>query len=429
MQETKNKRVVTGVGLLFALYIISWQCYTGKDIRLLLYGGYAIVCSLTFIKLMFSGYGTTIQLPKPAERLFLFSIFCASSTLWAINSSGAINESIFIFACVIMVILLSNYFIRLGNVDILFMTIILMGIAMATVVIIREGGLGAFYERATISAEIQARYGIRVGGDVFNANALGMCCGYSSVLLLFFAIFYKKWYCYVLMIIPLVALIASASKKAIILLVIGFMMVVYYSLKQRRDFQKYAKIFFGGIVLVFILRFVLSMDIMYTVTRRMETFLNMFNSDNTASVDNSSSIRFSLITEGIKQFFKTPFFGLGMSGSVNLNRSKLNFPAYSHCDYVEHLVNGGLIGFLLYYSVFIMLIKDYVILMKKDDDPKLILSFIFMILFLAMNFACVTYYIEMTTYLYFILWISQIEIKKRELAEKEKTDNMVIDNE
>ena len=75
MEERKNKRVVTGVTLLLMIYITSWLCFTGDDVRILLYGGYAIVCGLTFLKLMFSGYGTSLFLPKPAERLFLFSIF------------------------------------------------------------------------------------------------------------------------------------------------------------------------------------------------------------------------------------------------------------------------------------------------------------------------------------------------------------------
>ena len=201
MEQTNNKRIVTGVSLLFMLYIVIWRSYIGNNVRIILYGGYGIVCGLTFIKLMFSGYGTSLYLPKPVERLFLFSIFCASSTLWAINTSGAISESIFIFACVIMVILLTNYFIRLGNVDMLFTTIILTGIAMAVVVVVKEGGLGAFYEAATRSAAVEAIYGTRVGGDIYNANGVGIMCSYSATLLFFFGVFYKKRYCFLIMII------------------------------------------------------------------------------------------------------------------------------------------------------------------------------------------------------------------------------------
>lgn len=416
MEETKNKRIVTGVSLLFMIYIVALRCYTGAENRIILYGGYVIVCGLTFLKLMLSGYGTSLYMPDAAKRLFLFSVYCGSSTLWAINTSGAIGESIFIFACVIMVILLTNYFIRLGNVDMLFTTIMVMGIAMAAVVIIKEGGIGAFYESATLESESD----VRVGGEVFNANTIGMVCAYSSIFLFFFAIFYKKRYCYLLMLIPAVASIASASRKSIILLVLGFLMVLYYSQKKQKNIQKYLKVLVGFFVGIIVFRYILSTDIMRSVSKRMEMFLNLFDFDGGVSTDTSTSKRLNMIVVGLRHFLNAPFLGSGMAGSYILNASKLHFSTYSHCDYVEHLVNGGIVGFLLYYSVFIMLIKDYLLFMKKDDDPKVTLSFIMMILFLFMNIACVTYYKEITTYLYFILWISQLEIKKRELDNNSK---------
>ena len=52
--------------------------------------------------------------------------------------------------------------------------------------------------------------------------------------------------------------------------------------------------------------------------------------------------------------------------------------------------------------------------MRKDDDGRLVIAYIILLLVLIENISAVTYYNSIATYLFFILWTSQIEIKKEE---------------
>lgn len=423
MEQTKsNGSGITWVGLLFMIYITAWKSYTGDSVQMLLYGGYALVCVVTLLAILFYQKGTGIIMSKYMNRIFLFALFCVSSILWATDMELAIDTSIFIVVCIAMTILLSNYYIRLGNVNMLFLTIVVIGIVLSVKVIANEGGLGAFFDSATRSAEQELKYGERVGGELFNANIIGLSCAYSTIVLFGYALYYKKRYCYVLMFFLIVILIASASRKAILLLVVGACMTIYYHQKEQKNIQKYFKILIGVVLAIVLLRVVLSLKIMYTISQRIESFFDFFSGNTSAGNHSSTGLRYEMIRIGIKQFLYRPFLGIGVGNSQVLNAIKLNFRTYSHNDYIEHLVNGGIVGFVLYYSMFWMMIKDYIKLLKEDKDPQIVISFIIMIMLLVSNIACVTYYIDMGTYIFFILWFSQLEIKKRQ-----KQPEMVID--
>ena len=68
--------------------------------------------------------------------------------------------------------------------------------------------------------------------------------------------------------------------------------------------------------------------------------------------------------------------------------------------------------------------------MKKDNDSRLVISYVILLLVLIENVSAVTYYNSMATYLFFTLWTAQIEIKREEViaVETDKENSGQTDN-
>ena len=424
MEKRKN---ISSVGIMLLLYITLWSC---NNNAIILYGGYGLLMFFTISKLFFSEKGAVIEMYTSTKQLFIFMCFCFASIFWANSAKLAFEKAIFIFACVLLVIVMTNYFVRKKSIDILLFTIAAMGIVMAAYVIFSEGGLSGFYQKATSSIGASNVNAARVGGDINNQNFIGIQCAYSAVVLFYYGMFEKRAVAYIVALIPSVVTVASGSKTAFITLVIGVLLIMYYNQKRQHNIQKYLKVLIGVIILGIVIRLILSLDIMYTISKRLELFFSGVFGTGVSRSDASTNLRLNMIIVGLKQFFQTPVLGIGLGNAAVLNAVKLNFPAYSHCDYVEHLVNGGFIGFLLYYRIFVYFVKNYSILLKRNSDSRNVISFITLILLLIQNMSDVSYYNSITTYLFFILWTAQIEIKREEAiaGETNKENSGQTDN-
>ena len=206
--------------------------------------------------------------------------------------------------------------------------------------------------------------------------------------------------------------IASGSRKALLLIIGGIALVIYCRISKIDRGRIYIKIILSVIITFIVICLLMSLDIFSTAVGRFEQFMNLFR--NAKEADGSSGVRAEMIIVGLKNYWNEPVLGYGLGNSRIINMSEMGMIAYSHNDYVELLLNGGLIGFIIYYGMIVALFKEYIKLMKSNpDNTDVRLSFYILILFLIMNFAAVTYYGNIMTYVYLILWISHLEIMKR----------------
>lgn len=72
-------------------------------------------------------------------------------------------------------------------------------------------------------------------------------------------------------------------------------------------------------------------------------------------VDSSTIKRSNLRALGIEWFLKHPFAGIGIANPHILTNQYYAFDAYLHDNFVELLCGGGIIGFSLYYSMYVYL--------------------------------------------------------------------------
>ena len=119
-----------------------------------------------------------------------------------------------------------------------------------------------------------------------------------------------------------------------------------------------------------------------TITTRMEDFLEIVTGKGQG--DASTQTRLDMILDGWNVFKERIVVGYGANNYKNVTRYKV----YSHNNFVEILVDFGLIGFALYYLIYFHCFKK---LRKGKSDAEKALFSIFLVRFI-MEIALVTYY-------------------------------------
>ena len=373
--------------------------------------GFVGLMGITLFKIVTWKDNKKIIVPIYCFILLNFAAYNYISKMWAWNPYLVDNQIVLLLAGVITCLIMTNYFIKRESVNTMLYTIALTGIVVSIYTIFTYGGLSEFYQAATQEMS-------RLGGKVNNENIIGMSAAYSVVMLLYYAMYKNKKINYIFMILPAIVMAASGSRKALLIAIIGVILLVYFKNKKSHGVAKFMKMIYWGLITYVVLKFVLSLEIFSTVNTRMEMLFNMFSGEN-ASGGASADTRKNMIEIGLQQFEETPLFGIGLYNSVLACLYRMGYTGYLHNDYVELLVNGGLVGFVLYYSVLFALLIKHIKLMKVFDDSEIIISFIILVTFLIMNVAYVSYYGIMNTYMYLTLWISTVEIYKRRKIKNE----------
>lgn len=408
MEKTTPKKRMSFIGFLLMAYFSLIAC---KNTQLHLYGGFIVLCGAIIIDRLFSKERTKIIFPTSCKWYYYFVIYCFFSRIWAWEPYYVSNLSKQLIAMLLLVIIPTSYFIKVKKPEDVLKALAGVGIILAIYVIIKEGGISTFYQHATTGNN-------RIGGGIINVNDIGMNGAVSTVILLYYGFLKKKRSCLLLSVIPFMAFAGSGSRKSILLLIVGLLVSIVLSQKNKNSMIKFLKIIAFVIVGLIVFRFIMSLDIMATINERWEGLIATLTGDS-INADKSSIARKKMIEIGWQQFLKTPFLGIGLGNSTMLNGQRLGIWSYSHNDYIENLVNGGVIGFLIYYGNLLYIGIRHLKLMKIKKDSDLIISFTMYIIYLVMSAGCVTYYANLQGCLYYVLWITTIEVKKLEFIKEE----------
>jgi len=409
MDNTLPKRRITITGLLLMTYFSLIAC---KNSQLNIYGGCIALVGSIFVEKLFSSDRLKITFPTSCKCLYYFTVFCFFSRFWAWELYFVQNLSKQLIAVFLLITIAVGYFIKIKNPSIVIAAVACVGVVLSCYVIYVEGGLIAFYNSATSGTD-------RIGGEVTNVNNIGMAGALSTVILAYYGIVQKKRRYIPLAIIPFMAAAASGSRKSLLLLGIGIILIVLLSQKDRQGVVKFLKIMVWLCVGFVAFKMIMSLEIMGTVKMRWDGLIASLTGES-LNADTSADTRMLMIKRGWSQFLKDPLIGIGLGNSKEFYWRNYGSYMYLHNDYIEHLVNGGIVGFSLYYGNLVYIFVRHVKLMKINKDPEIIMSFIILVLFFIMNTACVTYYDSLQTALYFILWITTIEVKKIEFSQLEQ---------
>lgn len=253
--------------------------------------------------------------------------------------------------------------------------------------------------------------GDRIDNDVLNANSIGMISAYSAIIS-FYYIQYEGFSRWNIMLLPSILMIfVSGSRKAFIIVFIGiFLFLLLKSINSKNCFNRLIKIW-GVIVSIIVVIYVSSkLPIFQSIIRR---FLTMIKTLSYATIDSASTYtRIKLINLGIKIFKEHPILGIGIDNATELVAGLFYKDYYYlHNNYIELLADGGIIGFGIYYFIYVIL---FIKLWKNRDftSGEFNIVCVLFILRLIIDFGMVSYEGKLTYFFLLIFYLKANEFEK-----------------
>ena len=326
-------------------------------------------------------------------HVLLFALFCYASCLWAWRPSAAIGKGTTIVEILICMSVLYFHYAKQDTVSELVDAVMWAGYVIT---------IYTFLYIGVSTIRMIAASGDRLVSAYTNINEIGIAVAISVVFTVHNVLFItRKIQMKHLFIIPEIILVGlSGSRKTLLLVGIGIALFVLIRYRSRRLLNTIIYWAILGVIIVVLFRLLLSLPIFSAVNERMSGLFSLITGK--GETDSSSVKRAAYIQIGLEQFFRTPITGIGIGSSGALLQQYYGRDTYLHNNFAELLAGGGIIGFLIYYSIHIHLLYDYV-KCRRVSDPYLVLCVVFLLVQLIMEYGMVSYYSK-TTYFYFLIF-------------------------
>ncbi len=281
--------------------------------------------------------------------------------------------------------------------------------------------IGGFVGIAIVFANQYNLIGIkRLGGDLY-----GSYVQFGNVIIItLYSIIWKicqkdmskrkKTEYILLMIIGFFAAMLSGTRKAL------FLPIVFYMIMQlinpTKSFgKKTTFLLVMGVVCIFGIYFTINNEFLYSIIgNRIDTLISSITG---GTMQDGSYAERMMFKELAKQMIKEkPIFGYGLHGFAYMNYIKNGILVYAHDTFLEILSCLGIIGFILYFRVYFIIIKNAKYMYKEIKKNRIALFFIVYSLITFLMEPYTMSYISQATVL-LLACISQyaIDIKKKEV--------------
>lgn len=316
--------------------------------------------------------------------MLVFWTFCTISLTWTIGINNTKNMIMTLLYNLVCNFLIINLLYEDQNrIQIIFKTIIFSSIILFINVAAKYGMF--FYAN-----------GARGGREgIESANLIGMIAAISAVLSIYF--FKEKGTRYkIIYVITTILncgiLILSASRKAILFLLIPLM--IYYIMNSKNVLKMLKNIVIALVIFVIAYLLIMNTPVLYNIIgNRIEGMINGFIDSDEA--DASTGLRLKMIEWGLEWFEDKPWFGHGLDTYRNLlGRKGTTFGAegvYAHNNYIELLVDVGIVGTAIYYLIYIVILKKSIKTIKERNTLGMFMIGI-LIAFLINDYGMVSYY-------------------------------------
>ena len=355
------------------------------------------VCSV-FVMALSDGKKIRLRWNKYYSFMLTFIVFSFLSCIWAIDPSDPIGKSITLLKCLLIVFMMMIAYERLSDVSVFLITILVAGYGVVIYSIFTYG-------LSTMRAVLLDSS--RLDSTFANVNTVGMLAALSVVITIYLLLNKKiEWYCLIPTALCIYVIAATSSRKALVALILGVILVFLFY-KDSNDMGKKISRLAITTIVVFLIYLILSrVSIFNGIMERMDGLINMFFGS--GYIDRSARGRNTMIELGIEQFYKTPILGIGMGGGHQINYKE----AYLHNNFIEVLVGGGLVGFCLYYSMYVYLLVSYMKYWKWRDDYSRV-CVILLVLLLMLDYGCVSYAEKHTFFFQALLFMNVSHMKRR----------------
>jgi len=358
--------------LIFALMI--FLSYGFKNYRFLLYM-YEILFIVASLKFF---YKKEIKRNGFVAWMVCFFLISVISIFYATNAEIAAKQAINILKGLMIAFFISQVVIvdRAKYFEIVMWTLLVSGVFIVVYII--------------LVTPIKYLGQHRIGDEVnLNSNDLAMKLAFSCLACYYFFMKNKNRSINIcLFFIFLVTMILTGSRKSVIFIGFCILLINFLYIKSN-DIIKSVFKFLGLSFIVYLLyRAIFFFPILNNLLgTRLTNLIAIFK--NPTYADNSTITRFFMIEKGFELFRIKPITGYGIANyGIIVNTS------YSHNNYIELLVGVGIIGFLIYYSIYIVIIVSLFKKILSCKRIEFVFCFALIVGILIIEIGQVTYYTE-----------------------------------
>ena len=251
--------------------------------------------------------------------------------------------------------------------------------------------------------------GERMESDFANINNVAMAAAFSLVINCYFYL-YKKWNISILLALPSILVVfASGTRKAVFMIIAGLfiLVIVKQILRSKNAWGLMLRVVMAIFAMILFFVAISHLEVAQGIMERMEGLIALFTGEGV--IDSSSNVRSELQEIGFSTMLEHPF-GIGIGCPHILALQKTGYDFYLHCNYAEIAAGGGILGLIVFYSIYFHFSKLRFYL-KEDSIAIVLLALV--VVMLVKDYGAVTYSYK-DNYLLFVIICLYLSQKSRE---------------
>ncbi len=413
---SKNKIIQNTILILTVVLLSSFVILDKSSKISLILGG------LTLLILIFStlqnGFSKKVKIGKYHLFIGMFSLYCFLSSTWSVYPERAIEKGSTIFQILICMSILYNYYSKFYSTEKLLECISLSSTFISIYTVFSAG----IYN--TINGLLK---GQRLEVSFTNINNVSFSVSVGCLVIFYNIVFRKKYKSLIFIIINIFIMAVSGSRTFLVSFVLGcFLVIIIKNMKNKRFGRSILRNIIFTILFFFVMKFILELPMFDMINSRIEGLIASFTGH--GEMESSASIRKSMILLGWEQFKKTPFLGVGIgnSGPVVLTETRYN-NSYLHNNFIELLACGGIVGFLMYYGIYIYVFYNFLKNWKYRTDSFIVCFGVAFCLF-VIDCGHVSYYSKNIYFYFMVFFLGISELKKKKFILRKNTTENCINN-
>lgn len=338
--------------------------------------------------------------------VLLFGIFCLLSSIWAKSFAMAFEKGITILSILLCFTFIYTYY-EGKDIDSLLKVIMWGGYIIAMCSIFTYGGVA--------NVTMMLLGGIKLDNMLLNVNTIGMTAAFACIIQAYYILDKKKSISILFAIPAIIIILATQSRKAFLLLIIGiFSMFIVKNMNNRGLIKRVIRIVVVVIVAIMLVKVLSLLPLFSYVNERLGGLWASITGN--GQIDHSSYIRKEYRRVGMEQFFKTPILGIGIGCSSFISSLVEGRQTYLHNNFVELLACGGIVGFTLFYSMYLFLAAK-LYKFRRYMQNQTWLCLILMFLMIVMDYGMVSYYSK-GTYFFLMVFFIQYQNAKKSISNR-----------
>lgn len=238
--------------------------------------------------------------------------------------------------------------------------------------------------------------GERLGTEITgNANIFTALFMYSGVFAAWFVVnetkkrnrlFYLLAFVFILFI-----MISSGGRKTIIAIMAA--LSVFLVLKKGSNKRKILRnLILASAVIVGVFAAILNIPLLYDlIGERFEGLFGLFTGK--GSTVSSDSTREQMIVAALKGWLEQPLLGHGIDSFKFFNREITGHFYYAHNNFVELLYDVGLVGFVLFYYMYVYVYKQLRLIQNSESYKYKVLGYGLLVELLVFDVGGISYYL------------------------------------